>query len=157
VEIVLVGAWERNKWTFEPVSRGPSITPQQLPPPMQEIVAVTSLVGALVEQAEETILELQENPDLLGTAIIRKCQECADGLEHVANELELEERNIRSTTSTYYCSNRLNKTRHPFGTITIPIITFDEIVAGTIVLMRDISTSLREIGEQDANEIGEVV
>jgi hypothetical protein len=64
---------------------------------MQEKVAVTSLVGALVEQAEDKMLELQENPDLLGTAIIRKFQECADGLEHVANELELEERNIRST------------------------------------------------------------
>jgi hypothetical protein len=32
--------------------------------PMKETVAVTNLVGELVDQAEGTILDLQENPEL---------------------------------------------------------------------------------------------
>lgn len=53
-----------------------------------EASAILSAIGGLLDSADSTLGELEDNVGLLPSAILRKCQEFADGIGHLAGELE---------------------------------------------------------------------
>eukprot|EP00934_Nitzschia_sp_Nitz4_P002870 Nitzschia sp. Nitz4//scaffold276_size25055//11457//12773//NITZ4_008341-RA/size25055-processed-gene-0.12-mRNA-1//-1//CDS//3329545325//2860//frame0 len=54
----------------------------------ESALAILSAFGAILQQADGTLDELEANSNLLPTAILRKCEEFADGVGHLAEELE---------------------------------------------------------------------
>ena len=57
----------------------------------QQLHAVQSVlhhVGAMLQDADDTVTQLSTQPEVLGQAMIRACRECADALGHLAQQLE---------------------------------------------------------------------
>jgi hypothetical protein len=110
-------------------------------------------VGSGLEQVEELLQGLEDNPDLLGPAILRKCNELADGIGHLVNELEQhseEQRLLLAEACSEDCSVMM------VGDQTITQDQWMDALQGATVLLKDVQSAFRDVGDEDAQEIADV-
>lgn len=68
--------------------------PNENPFPMEQLL---NTFGGLLDNADQTLEDLSSNDNMLGTAIVRGCQELANAVGHIATELEQQSDNERRT------------------------------------------------------------
>lgn len=113
-------------------------------------------LGTGLEHIENLLQRLEDNPDLLGPAILRKCNEFADGVGQVVNELERhtdEQRLLLADACQQDCAvmmesdpNNLEITRNDWV----------DALSGATVLLKDVQSAFRDVGADDAEEIADV-
>lgn len=114
---------------------------------------VIHVVGEGLEHVEELLQGLEDNPDLLGPAILRKCNEFADGIGHLVNELEQhseEQRLLLAEACHQDCAVMMPENE---------AITKDQwmdALYGATVLLKDVQGAFRDVGDDDAQEIADV-
>eukprot|EP00980_Cylindrotheca_fusiformis_P009689 scaffold2141_cov120-Cylindrotheca_fusiformis.AAC.24 len=116
---------------------------------------VLHVVGEGLNQVEELLQELEENPDLLGPAILRKCNEFADGIGHLVNELEQhseEERRMLADACQEECSEVMLAENQDALTQNQWMNAID----GATALLKDVQSAFRDVGDDDAQEIADV-
>lgn len=146
----------------------------------QEANDLTSAMKNILQGADRTLEGLEADRDLLPAAILRKCREFADGLGSLAEELEnqsSEERkslagaiqnDLKLFEQQMEESNKINRrlvygydvdeakhetnpqmsNEHGEGDILLAL-------SGASTLLRDVETSFREIGNDEAEEIAD--
>ena len=136
-----------------------------------------STLDGWLNHAENALEDLTGQEDMVGSAIIRKCQELADAIGHVANQLEqhTEEERRRLAQACVQdvarCSSsnggnllQLQKVRQmqqgsAIMEEDVPPPTVDEMVVALDVansLLRDVESAFRSIEKDDADEIADV-
>jgi hypothetical protein len=111
------------------------------------------VVGAGLDHVEELLQGLEDNPDLLGPAILRKCNELADGIGHLVNELEQhsEEQRLLLAEACHQDCEVMMIENQP--------MTQDQwmdALQGATVLLKDVQAAFRDVGDDDAQEIADV-
>lgn len=113
-------------------------------------------LGIGLEHVENLLENLEDNPDLLGPAILRKCNEFADGVGQVANELERhtdEQRLLLADACELDCAvmTELNP-----NAVAISKNDWVDALNGATILLKDVQSAFRDVGADDAEEIADV-
>ncbi|CAJ1958990.1 unnamed protein product [Cylindrotheca closterium] len=113
-------------------------------------------LGTGLEQVEKLLQNLEDNPDLLGPAILRKCDEFADGVGQVVNELERhtgEQRLLLADACQQDCA--VMAVSDP-NTVAISQNDWVDALSGAAILLKDVQSAFRDVGADDAEEIADV-
>ena len=139
------------------------------------------VVGSVLEQADDALDDLEQHQDRLGHAMVRKCQELADGVGKLAEQLEqhtdedrkriaqaclqdvddlrLQLQDTGGTTSggggTRKESSSLLIRQQQQELANLKEEDFVDALAGATSLLRDVEGAFREIGEKEADEIAD--
>ena len=127
------------------------------------------IVGGVLEKADHGLNELEANDDLVGSAIVRKCQELADGIGALATQLEQQTLTERQSLAQA-CrqdSAMVAPMNHPSTTSqqqqqqqqALAQLTeqdWIEAIQGATSFLRDVETSFREVSKPEADEIADV-
>ena len=111
------------------------------------------VVGNLILNADRILGDLEKN-NLLGEAIVRRCQEMADAIGHLAKELEDKNADDRKALAQACLQDVSSSSPMP-----ATALTEDEVVDaldGAHGLLRDVEETLRSIERQEADEIADV-
>jgi hypothetical protein len=134
-------------------------------------------LGHLLDQAEHGLNELERN-DMLGSAIVRRCQELADAIGNLANQLdqqsEKERRDlaraclndaqqqlqleVETDETTAANPTPVSSTTEESSATQVVQMSEDDMVnaiAAAAGLLRDVESSLRGIDPSDADEIAD--
>lgn len=137
--------------------------------------AVANVISSWLDQTEETLYQIEENHDRaeIGAAILRVCQNLADGVSRVATELEHTSENNRREFAQNLCQSVEN---HPLllheeypratafdtslamteSTMTARPIAEDDVMQAFSAIggfLRDVEDTLRCIEECEADEL----
>jgi hypothetical protein len=174
------GAFEISS-SSSPISRIPSsdLETERHLQQQQENAAQEFLhmLGSILEQADDALDDLEQHQDRLGHAMVRKCQELADGVGQLASQLEShteEDRNriaqacledvndLRlqiqqdgNTGGTESSSLSLIQQQNDDQLANLKQEDFVDALAGATSLLRDVEGAFREIGEKEADEIAD--
>jgi hypothetical protein len=125
------------------------------------------VIGSVLDNADDFLAQLESN-DMLGSAIVRRCEELADLIGNLAGEMEAQndqERRImaqaclqdaQAAAAADACSEH-DSGAGPRQELTS--LSEDEMVhaiSGAQVLMRDVEAALRSIDRDEADEIASV-
>jgi hypothetical protein len=132
---------------------------------------VLNVVGTVLERADDTLDHLEANSDLLPTAIVRKCQELADVVGHVAQQLEqhssteadqrqlaqayLQDAAAAAAESTTTTNTAVANTNALWSSSQV---SEDDVMAalqGATSFLRDVEAAFREIGRTEADDISD--
>jgi hypothetical protein len=117
-------------------------------------------IGEGLDHVEEILGGLENNPDLFGTAILRKCNEFADGIGHLADEMEehsLRQRHFLAEACQQDCMTTSEYNNN--GDQNLSAISQDdwmEALNGASILLRDVESSFRAVGADEAQDIADV-
>ena len=158
----------------------------------KDLQILSTTIEHVLDNVDKTLTGLETDFDLLPTAIIRKCNEFADGIGSLANELEnqsIEERKqladvirddlqlyenninaaIEDSTHNYNrINNNNNTTAHSILNIPSSPVNGSnnnnnknndneilQALSGASTILRDVENALREIGNDEAEEIAD--
>ena len=158
----------------------------------KDLQILSTTIEHVLDNVDKTLTGLETDFDLLPTAIIRKCNEFADGIGSLANELEnqsIEERKqladvirddlqlyenninaaIEDSTHNYNrINNNNNTTAHSILNIPSSPVNGNnrnnnndndneilQALSGASTILRDVENALREIGNDEAEEIAD--
>ena len=128
----------------------------------QKAQQVLDLVGNLLHKANDALADLES--DMLGSAIMRKCQELADTVGELASDLE----NRTDQERSLLAQACLEDVQQHQQLLTFPeradqeqllALTQEDItiaLVGAQELLRDIEASLRSISQDEADELADV-
>lgn len=134
---------------------------------------VLDVVGDLVRKASGALRDVEEsnNNEMVGLAIVRKCQELADAVGGLAGELERHRTDTERDALAQACLDSVQQQRddqqdHRQLLVFMDhhdqyqqVFTRDDMklaLIGAQELLRDVESSLRSIGRDEADEIAEV-
>ncbi|CAB9527946.1 expressed unknown protein [Seminavis robusta] len=131
-------------------------------PPIHQLLGT---IGGLLDNADNALEDLHSNnPDLLGSAIVRTCQELADAVGHVAQELEQQSDGDRRALANACLQDTaaavaIREEQIPNNQLMAHDLTANDIVSaldGVSYLLRDVEVGLRGIEKDEADEIADV-
>ena len=124
---------------------------------------VLDIVGNLFHKANDVLADLES--DMLGSAIVRKCQELADAVGGLANDLESRTDHERSLLAQA-CLEDIQQQQQQILMFTergdqeqLLTLTQEDIsfaFIGAQELLRDVEASLRSISQNEADELADV-
>lgn len=126
------------------------------------VTTTEELLGFLdqaLHHVEGALQGLEANHDLLGPAILRKCNEFADGVQQLANELENyshEELKQLAQACQRDCPSLTLPHQHHNQQKFLSTQDWENAIQGATVLLRDVEAAFREVCSQDAEEIADV-
>jgi hypothetical protein len=115
------------------------------------------------EKAKDVLSDLESN-GMLGSAIVRKCQELADAVGGLAEQLESRNDDERNALAKACLEDMQTKQPHSLLTASenedeLQLLTLDDMnvaLVGGQELLRDVEASLRSIRLDEADEIADV-
>jgi len=110
------------------------------------------VIGDLLNNADGFIQELESN-DMLGSAIVRRCQELADIIGHLAGEME-DQSDGEKGAMAQACLEDAKNDHDQLATLSEHDMM--NALSAAQALMRDIEGSLRSIDRSEADEIADV-
>lgn len=125
------------------------------------------VIGSVLDNADDFLAQLESN-DMLGSAIVRRCEDLADLIGNLAGEMEAQNdqerlvlaqaclQDAQAATAADGCIEH-NTSAGPNQELTS--LSEDEMVhaiSGAQVLMRDVEAALRSIDRDEADEIASV-
>lgn len=132
---------------------------------------ILEALGGILDNADQSLSELSEQDGVLGSAIVRGCQDLANAVGHIAGELERQSDDQRralaeacledakeSTRQIEAAQSTLEPSSSP-QTEELALMSADELVsalAGVSPLLRDVEAGLRGIEQSEADEIADV-
>ena len=128
-----------------------------------------AMIGRWLNQADRTLDNLEDQPDLLGLAIIRKCEEFADVIAHLAAELEQQspEHRRRLVDACFQDARDWQQQQSQLSQSLLssedeeqPLANVSEgdllqALAGATTLLRDVEAAFRDIGRQEADDLAD--
>jgi hypothetical protein len=123
-------------------------------------------VGNLLENADGVLGDLEDN-DMLGSAIVRRCQELADVIGGLANELDQQSdedrRALAQACLQDACDLQLEIESQPLAfrqsSTEMTSMSEDDMMlalSGATSLLRDVEASFRSISKDEAEDIADV-
>jgi len=113
-------------------------------------------LGTGLEHVEKLLQQLEDYPDLLGPAILRKCNELADGVGQVVNELDRhtnEQRLMLVDACQQDCAVMMESDPNAMA---ISQKDWLNALSGATILLKDVQSAFRDVGADDAEEIADV-
>lgn len=130
-----------------------------------QIEDILNAVGGMIQGADTTLTNLEENVDLLPSAILRKCQELADGIGMLASRLEehspeqqreLAQACVRDFHHSLVLEENGILCQQRNLTVSPPSEDdFLKAIQGVSTVLRDVEAAFREISETDAEDIAD--
>lgn len=153
----------------------PSTDLQEDGPPLEKIL---DALGGILDNADQSLEELSDQEGVLGSAIVRGCQDLANAVGHIAGELEQQSdaqrqalaeaclEDAKETTRRIEAaqSNNAASTEHSLQPSSpqseeLALMSADDLMsalAGVSPLLRDVEAGLRGIEQSEADEIADV-
>ncbi len=128
-----------------------------------QIEEILQAIGGVLQGADSTLRNLEENVDLLPSAILRKCQELADGISILASRME-DHSPEQQRELAHACARDFQQTLalQENGVLCdsnklSPLSEDDFLHAfqGVSTVLRDIEAAFREISETDAEDMAD--
>ena len=121
-------------------------------------------IGQWMDKADQTLDELERNDDLVRSAILRTCQEFADGIGNLATELEQHspEERKRLAQACWQDAQRYRQYQlqqqheNEEELLQLSQVDWIQALSGATSLLRDIESAFRDIGTTDAEELADV-
>ena len=119
------------------------------------------VIGDVLENADNFLADLESN-DMLGSAIVRRCQELADVIGNLAGEIEGQsDHDKRAMAQACIEDARASQHGSTSADTNQELATLSEsemmdALSGAQALMRDVEASLRSIDSSEADEIADV-
>lgn len=143
-----------------------------------QIEEILEAFSGVLEGADKTLTTLEDNVDLLPSAILRKCEEFADGISTLATRLEehspeqqraLAQALVQDYQDTLALQQNNDADVGDLGyesssTMTVPVVNpssppseeaFLNALQGASTVLRDVEAAFREITQTDAEDIAD--